>query len=949
MHFGEPWVLLLLWGVPLFAALLWALHRRGARRLNELVDAPLRARVLPPPDTWRWRAQFAAVLTGLLLALLAAAAPRWGYRDERVLQRGRDLVIALDVSRSMLARDVQPSRLERARADIMDLLRVLQGDRVALVAFRGRATLLCPLTTDYSFMDAALAEATVGSAPPGETDLADAIRKSTEAFGEETGSHRAIILISDGEDLAGRAAEAAAEAAKAGIVIFTVGFGDPAGAPIPDERMPGGQVLYKGEQVATRLDHATLQNIAETTGGAYVPVGVSNVRLDALYRDHLRAISARDLEETSRRGMVERFQWFLAPALLAFLLAAGLSRGRPAAAGKPPATRRRRGMITGLLALATVSLLSLSADAETNLPAPPVAEPVAKSDRRTDAWRAWRLYRAGDYRGAADLWRQAADGAGGASGAAERQLRGTLLYNAACALYRDGAYQEAAELFAAAGQTGTADADTLYNQGSAWWQAADTSDGEDADTPKLPSERIAELENAARAFQQAARVNGSGDDARNALEAVAEVLPSEREQARLQKVLEKNAGRPPYELTTEIMRRQRAIAAESAAAQTSTPPQRIDKLEALAQRQRDNADLLGALRLALEPDNSTNVPPQLDVYFQALQEAMSQTRTRMRDLDQRSPEAADTAAAGVYNFWKALAPYQALLQEGLMRQTNALAKAIGEDAPSRINEIRGDQAETQLLTELFLDRFTNAVPETTEPPSVPIESSSDQEQIITPEKRADVIKLAQEAIGCQEQALSALNKPDWPTVHSAQQNSRDLLIAIQKLLAPPPQQKQDKDQEQNQQQEQEQDQQKQDQQQSGGQQDQQDQQEQEQDQSQSDEQKEDQSQPEQDQSEQEQQEQPEQDQPEQEQPEQEQPEQGQSEPDQPEPEPDQSEQEQSEAEQQAAAEAAESDDKEEMTPEQAIRILQRAAEREKEYRRRQQRQYAPLSPTDRDW
>ncbi len=115
MHFGEPWVLFLLWGAPLFAALLWALHRRGARRLAGLVDGSLRAKILPEPAPWRGRAQFAAVALGLLLALLAAAAPRWGYREERVLQRGRDLVIALDVSRSMLARDVQPSRLERAR------------------------------------------------------------------------------------------------------------------------------------------------------------------------------------------------------------------------------------------------------------------------------------------------------------------------------------------------------------------------------------------------------------------------------------------------------------------------------------------------------------------------------------------------------------------------------------------------------------------------------------------------------------------------------------------------------------------------------------------------------------------------------------------------------------------------------------------------------------------
>lgn len=940
MHFGEPWVLFLLWGAPLFAVLLWALHRRGARRLAGLVDESLRARILPESAPWRCRAQFAAVALGLLLGLLAAAAPRWGYRDERVLQRGRDLVIALDVSRSMLARDVQPSRLERARADVMDLLRALQGDRVALLAFRGRAVLLCPLTTDYSFMEAALAEVTVDSAPPGETDLADAIRKAGEAFGGEAGSHRAIILISDGEDLAGRAAEAAAEAAREGIVIFTVGLGDTAGAPIPDGRAPGGQVLYKGEQVATRLDHATLKNIAEATGGAYVPVGLSNVRLDTLYRDHLRAISARDLEETSRRGMVERFQWFLAPALLAFLLAAGLSRGRPAAAGRPRrgTAARRRAAAAALMALLAGS--AFGAGADTNRPPPPAAAPApsAAADRRAEAARAWRLYQAGRYQEAADAWRQAAGNAGGlvqgARGeAAERQLRNTLLYNSACALYRSGAYREAAELFAeSARQSGTADGDVLHNEGCAWWQAAAGAASAATNNPEIkPSERIDGLEKAALAFQQAARAGG-GDDSRAGLDAVAKVLPLERERARLQKVLEQYSGKPAAELTDEILRRQRALAAESAAALTAAPPARIERMEALADRQRAAADLLGPLRMALESGSATNAPPQLDMYFQALREAMLQTRVRLRDLDPRAPEAADTAAGGVYNLWKELAPFPAVLQEGLLRQTNALAHSLAAaDSAASADSIRADQAETQVLTELFLDRFTNSVPETgPPPPSAPDGRTPDPEQGITPEKRANIIKLAREALARQQEALAALNKPDWPAVRTAQQNSRDLLQAIQKLLPPPPPQQKDQKQDQ-QKQDQQQDQQQQEQQQDQQKQDQQ-QQDQQQDQQQPDQQAE--KQPDQEKQDQQQSDRQEEEPAEkQDQPEQSQPEQPPA----------------AETNEQAAAETAGEDDRKEMTPEQARLLLQRAAEREKDYRQRHQREYAPLSPTDRDW
>ncbi|MCA1810257.1 MAG: VWA domain-containing protein, partial [Lentisphaerae bacterium] len=240
MNFSEPWVFYLLWSVPVFAVLLWWLWRRGRDRLALLLDDTMRRKLCPMESRRRFYLQFACVTLGLLLTLLAAAGPRWGYREERVLQRGRDLVVALDVSRSMLARDVAPDRLRRAQADVTDLLRVLQGDRVGLLAFRGRAVLLCPLTTDYNYLESALAEISVDSAPPGETDLAAAIDQALAAFGDDVGAHRAVVMISDGEDLAGRVDEAARRAAEAGVVIFTVGLGSEAGAPIPDPEEPGG-------------------------------------------------------------------------------------------------------------------------------------------------------------------------------------------------------------------------------------------------------------------------------------------------------------------------------------------------------------------------------------------------------------------------------------------------------------------------------------------------------------------------------------------------------------------------------------------------------------------------------------------------------------------------------------------------------------------------------------
>ncbi|MBN1556900.1 MAG: VWA domain-containing protein [Lentisphaerae bacterium] len=339
MQFEYPWILYLLWLVPA-AGLGWlAVARRREQALARLVALPMQARLRPGGSRARPAAQAACMLSGLFLALLAAARPQWGARDEVVFRRGRDLVIALDVSRSMLADDVRPSRLARAKADLMDLIRDLRGDRAALVAFRHKAVLLCPLTTDYGFLRQALDGADIGSAPRGETDLGAAIRASLDAFQSRSASHKAVILISDGEDLQGNALAAAAEAAERGIPIFTVGIGAREGSRIPDPGGDGAYATYQGKPVVTRLDHETLLAVARKTQGAYVPLeraSTATTTLGTLYREHLRKIAARDLEESLRRRHIDRFPLFLLPAVLLLTAGAGLSRGR-LASGRVPA------------------------------------------------------------------------------------------------------------------------------------------------------------------------------------------------------------------------------------------------------------------------------------------------------------------------------------------------------------------------------------------------------------------------------------------------------------------------------------------------------------------------------------------------------------------------------------------------------------------------------------
>ena len=324
MSFVHPAILLVLWCVPPAAILaVWA--RRRSRRRAAAWGAPGATRADP-----RFAAQLALWCAGAVLAIIAAARPQWGETERTVLSKGRNVVLAVDVSRSMLAEDVHPNRLERARVDLRDLLAELEGDRAALVAFRGKAVTLCPLTTDGGFLRQALDGMGIDSAPRGETDLGSALDAALDVLEPFAADHNAVVLVSDGEDLSGHAHEAADRAAKAGIPVFTVGIGDPKGATVP--LADGKAIQFGGSNVVSRLDNATLDAIAKATGGAYIPLrlaGAGSMTLGTLYRDHLRRIAAQDFEEKNARRKIERYQIFLLPALLCFLAIAALSTGRP--------------------------------------------------------------------------------------------------------------------------------------------------------------------------------------------------------------------------------------------------------------------------------------------------------------------------------------------------------------------------------------------------------------------------------------------------------------------------------------------------------------------------------------------------------------------------------------------------------------------------------------------
>ena len=323
MRFVNPVFLVLTAIVPI-VGLWWAFLR--ARREKALAKLTLSVPKSPAAGL-----QMGLVLGGLALSLFAASRPQWGKTTEKTVERSRNVVVAIDVSRSMLAQDVRPNRLERAKADVADLIDSLDGDRCALVAFRRTGVVICPLTTDHGYLRSALEQLTPESAPRGETDLGSAIRASLDALDPAADDHNAIILISDGGDLRGEAIQNAELAKRRKIPIFTVGIGDPKhGAELPDANGRGPQ-KFQGQVVTVKLEEAALKAIAESSRGRYVPLataGTAETTLGAIYRRFLRQVAAMEQAEEEEMRATERFGVFLVPGLLLVMAAAMLSNGR---------------------------------------------------------------------------------------------------------------------------------------------------------------------------------------------------------------------------------------------------------------------------------------------------------------------------------------------------------------------------------------------------------------------------------------------------------------------------------------------------------------------------------------------------------------------------------------------------------------------------------------------
>lgn len=276
----------------------------------------------------RWRAIFKSLLVMLAFAMIVIALcrPRWNPEPKTLHKSGRDVAILLDVSRSMLAEDLSPNRLARAKLAVRDLLEELRGDRVALITFAGSANIKCPLTQDYAFLRLALEDITTQSASVGGTNLGDAIRKTAaEVFDNKVKEFKDLILISDGGELEeSLPIEAAKDAANMGIRIISIGLGDKiSGARIPvfDQYGKKSYLMYDSQEVWTKLDDSILRKVAlSTIDGKYIPVETGAFDLGQIYNGLIASANKRELEETTTIEYNEGFQYFLSIAFALLII-----------------------------------------------------------------------------------------------------------------------------------------------------------------------------------------------------------------------------------------------------------------------------------------------------------------------------------------------------------------------------------------------------------------------------------------------------------------------------------------------------------------------------------------------------------------------------------------------------------------------------------------------------
>ncbi len=318
MRFGNPEFLLLLLVIPIVIVLMYFSSKRRKRILSEFSSPELEKKLIINLSPTSRSIKNILWIIIIIFVILGAARPQWGRKLQILEEKGLDIVVAIDVSQSMLAEDLSPNRIQRAKNSFTTFLDMLSGDRVGLIVFSGNAFVQCPITSDYSALKMFTSLVDVGVVPEDGTDIAKAIDKAATLFTKDT-QNRVMILITDGENLQGDFKDAVKEAKDNNIIIYALGIGTQKGAPIPTIDPQTGEKEYlkdkDGNIVLTKLDFSNLSWIAKETGGLFFQISTGHQEI----KDILNDISLLEKEKISERRYSqykEQYMYFVIFALL---------------------------------------------------------------------------------------------------------------------------------------------------------------------------------------------------------------------------------------------------------------------------------------------------------------------------------------------------------------------------------------------------------------------------------------------------------------------------------------------------------------------------------------------------------------------------------------------------------------------------------------------------------
>ena len=506
MQFTHPWIAWLV--LPITAALagfFWWAWRVKRRLMTQFVHARLLGQLTSSVSPQRQKARLALLTFSVFLLLIALAGPRWGYDWEEARQRGLDIVVAIDVSRSMLADDINPNRLARAKLAALDLKKLARTDRMALVAFAGTAFMQCPLTYDDEVFRQSINELKANIIPQGGTAVSEAITASLGAFKEKTDNHKILVMFTDGEDHDSGALDTARDAGKDGLRIFTVGVGTPNGEMLRTVDEKGRVEFIKDEEghaVKSRLNESLLQEIAKATGGFYQRLAGANT-IDTLYERGLAPLPKTEFAAQRVRRWHERYQWFLGLAIALLVAEMFIPERRSHKTTKTPAEEKPSS--PSAAAARTAALIALALMIGTAAEASPDA--------------ALKRYAKGRYDSALSEYERLLE---------KKPADPALSFNAGTAAFQAGDYGKAAEHL----QSALLAPDLKLQQG-AWYNMGNTQFRLGEDAKELEDkERL--WTQSTNSFDSALKLNPQDADARANLEFVQRKLEELKQQQQQQ-------------------------------------------------------------------------------------------------------------------------------------------------------------------------------------------------------------------------------------------------------------------------------------------------------------------------------------------------------------------------------------------------------------------------------